>query len=72
MRKFTLALILLAGCSATRLEPLLSAADEKAFDEKLRTHGPVDSYEVPTLQSEAQGKDPLRADFAEKWLQKHP
>lgn len=68
MRKFTLFLLLLAGCSATRLEPLLSATDEQTFDEKLRIHGPVDSYEVSTLQSEVRGKDPLRARNAASLL----
>lgn len=67
MRKFALALVFLAGCSAN-LEPLLSAPDDKTFDEKLKIHGPVDSWEVSTLQSEAQGKDPLRARNAASLL----
>lgn len=67
MRKFPLVLLLLAGCSTT-LEPLLTAPDAKTFDEKLRIHGPVDSWEVSTLQREAQSKDALRARNAASLL----
>lgn len=68
MRKLALSLLLLlAGCTST-LEPLLSAPDAKTFDEKLKIHGPVDSSEVPTLEREAAGKDPLRARNATSLL----
>lgn len=56
-----LGLLLLAGCSSSRLEPLLRAPDSQAFDEQLKIHGPIEAGEVYQLKQEALGKDPLRA-----------
>ena len=67
MRRFLPVLVLLAGCSAS-LEPLLSAPDDRTFDEKLKIHGPVDSSEVSTLKREARGQDPSRARNAASLL----
>ena len=53
--------LLLAGCSSSRLEPLLSAPNSQAFDEQLKIHGPIESGEVYQLKQEALGKDQLRA-----------
>jgi hypothetical protein len=59
-------LIFLSGCSAS-LEGLLSAPDQKTFDERLKIHGPVDPSEVSTLKREAQNQDRTRARNA-VWL----
>lgn len=64
MRKTILALFLLVGCSAARLEPLLNASDSKSFDEQLKIHGPVTSDEVSTLIREAKRSDAKRSHNA--------
>ncbi|MFN8609115.1 MAG: hypothetical protein U0931_16385 [Vulcanimicrobiota bacterium] len=61
MRRSWMLVLLLAGCSSSRLEPLLSAPDAQTFDRQLKIHGPIEDGEVATLEREARGPDARRA-----------